>query len=256
MLSSNEIRDVKFSKSVGGYKQEEVDILLDKVEADYEQYERAVREMSAKIESLNSEIEEMKISQGSLQNVLMSAQKLADQIVADAKAKSEAIVDDARRNIVDIQEQEKQLSEEFSRNAEARKEAAEKEYEIAVADAKRKQESIDKATADSIARQQKLFNKLKLEIVAFKKEIINKYEEHMKLLSVIPDEVDMSPEEIAAAVSEALDRTPNPQDFIDALVNNSEAEETHEAVVDEVAEPVEEESGFVIMTDDMTEEEF
>ena len=42
MLSALEIKNVKFSKAMGGYKQEEVDILLDKIEADIGQYERLV----------------------------------------------------------------------------------------------------------------------------------------------------------------------------------------------------------------------
>jgi len=50
MLSSNDIRDIKFSKSVGGYKQDEVDVLLDKVEADYEQYERTVSDLQGVVE--------------------------------------------------------------------------------------------------------------------------------------------------------------------------------------------------------------
>ena len=57
MLSALEIKNVKFSKAMGGYKQEEVDILLDKIEADIGQYERLVRELQTKNEALNSEIE-------------------------------------------------------------------------------------------------------------------------------------------------------------------------------------------------------
>ena len=77
MLSSKEIRTIKFSNAVGGYKKEEVDILLDKLEVDLDKYERIFAEQSAKIEALNMEIENYKVSQNSIQNVLLSAQKLA-----------------------------------------------------------------------------------------------------------------------------------------------------------------------------------
>ena len=40
MLSVSEIRDVKFSRAVGGYKADEVDVLLDMIEADYAAFER------------------------------------------------------------------------------------------------------------------------------------------------------------------------------------------------------------------------
>ena len=44
MLSAAEIRNVKFTKAMGGYKQEEVDVLLDRVEADYAQFDRSVKD--------------------------------------------------------------------------------------------------------------------------------------------------------------------------------------------------------------------
>ena len=62
MLSAAEIRNVKFTKAMGGYKQEEVDVLLDKIEADYAQFDRAIKEYRAKIEAMNKEIESLKSS--------------------------------------------------------------------------------------------------------------------------------------------------------------------------------------------------
>ena len=59
MISAAEIRNVKFTKSMGGYKQEEVDVLLDRIEADYAQFDRAVKEYRAKIEAMNKEIESL-----------------------------------------------------------------------------------------------------------------------------------------------------------------------------------------------------
>mgnify|MGYP002512989140 CR=1 FL=1 len=40
MLSATEIKNVKFARAMSGYKQEEVDILLDKIEADYDSQPR------------------------------------------------------------------------------------------------------------------------------------------------------------------------------------------------------------------------
>ena len=74
MLSSTDIRDIKFSKAVGGYRQDEVDVLLDKVEADYEQNERTIRALQDEIQRLNREIEGYKSSQDSIQQVLLNAQ--------------------------------------------------------------------------------------------------------------------------------------------------------------------------------------
>lgn len=197
MLSSNDIRNIKFSKSVGGYKQEEVDILLDKVETDYEQYERTVREFSDKVDALNAEIAEYKNSQNSIQNVLLSAQKLADQIIDEAKAKSEEILNGAEANISIITAREKELSNAFELKANERKAAIEAEINKMLADAKSKAEATEKAAAEAVAHQQLLFDKLKLEIAGFKSDITKKYKEHLEILQKLPDTVDVDPSKMA-----------------------------------------------------------
>lgn len=201
MLSSNDIRNIKFSKSVGGYKQEEVDILLDKVENDYEQYERNLRELTDKIDALNNQIEGYKETQSSIQNVLLSAQKLADQIVEEAKQKSEEIINNAEANISIITAREKELSNAFELKASERKASAEAEINDMLSDAKRKAEAIEKATETSVNRQQMLFDRLKVEITSFKADITRKYKEHLELLQKLPDSSGMDPSYIAQLVS-------------------------------------------------------
>ena len=129
MLSVAEIRNVKFTKAMGGYKQEEVDVLLDRIEADYTQFERAFKEYKAKIDSMNKEIETLKSSQNSIQNVLLSAQKLADQIVDEAKQKSEEIIDNAQSNIEVMTAREKELATAFELKAQERKNNLQKELD-------------------------------------------------------------------------------------------------------------------------------
>lgn len=214
MLNAGEIRNAKFAKSVGGYKQEEVDILLDKIEADYVQYERLVKDFQAKNEEMAKEIEELKNSQNSIQNVLLSAQRLADQIVNEAKEKSEEIIKNAEASISVITAKEKELSATFERKAQERKFALEKELSEMVKNAQLKVDSINAAGEDSIARQQLLFDKLKMEIAAFKSTINAKYKEHLELLVSIPDSVPMNPKEMAEAVSAAVDKAPSPESFV------------------------------------------
>ncbi|MGN0451650.1 MAG: DivIVA domain-containing protein, partial [Acutalibacteraceae bacterium] len=164
MLSAAEIRNVKFSKSMSGYKQEEVDVLLDRIEADYAQFDRAVKEYRAKIEAMNKEIESLKSSQNSIQNVLVSAQKLADQIVDEAKQKSEQIVKNAETNLEVITAREKELATAFELKAQERKAKLEKELEDMVKTARIKADSMKAAAEDSVARQQLLYDKLKMEM--------------------------------------------------------------------------------------------
>ncbi len=214
MLSAAEIRDAKFAKSMSGYKQEEVDILLDKVEADYAQFDRIIKDFQEKVEKLTAENEELKASQNSIQNVLLSAQRLADRIVNEAKEKSEEIVQNAESNISVITAREKELSTTFELKAQERKSALEKELSDMISEAKQKAESITAAAEDSVARQQMLFDKLKIEITAFKSAVNAKYKEHLEVLNSIPDAVPMDPERMAKVVLAEFDKAPEAASFI------------------------------------------
>lgn len=266
MLSAKEIRNVTFSKSVGGYKQEEVDILLDKIEADYDNFERTVREFNAKIGEMQEEIEGYRSSQNSIQSVLLSAQKLADQIVNEAKTKSEQIISGAQESIANITAKEKELSAAFDKKAEERKEKIEREVTKIVDFAKEKSESIEKATQDSVERQQALFNRIKIEMSQFKSDIIKRYKEHLEILNELPDTVSMSPEEMARAVSQDFGKAPDPSDFLKEIEEETEADadfianETGETqITEENEETVPQESGFSVIApqeNDVREEEF
>ena len=162
MISATEVRNIKFNRSMSGYKQEEVDIFLDKIEADLAGYERMLSEFQARNEALNKEIEDLKASQNSIQSVLLSAQQLADRIVSEAKEKSEEIIRNAETNISVITTREKELSATFELKAQERKSVLENELNDMIKKAKLKADSITAAAEDSVARQQQLFDKLKV----------------------------------------------------------------------------------------------
>lgn len=240
MLSAAEIRNVKFTKAMGGYKQEEVDVLLDRIEADYAQFDRAIKEYKTKIDSLNKEIETLKSSQNSIQNVLLSAQKLADQIVDEAKLKSEEIVNNAQANIEVITAREKELATAFDIKAKERKDKLEKELDDMIKTAKIKADSMKAAAEDSVARQQLLYDKLKMEMSAFKAAVSSKYKEHLELLKELPDTVPMDPKRMAEVVAAAVDKAPAAESFI-AETKTEEADRPTEA-----SAPVESEEGFKV----------
>ncbi len=235
MVSATEVKNIKFSRSMSGYKQEEVDIFLDRMEADLAGYERMLVEMQAKNEALTKEIEELKASQSSIQSVLLSAQQLADRIVGEAKEKSEEIIRNAETNISVITTREKELSATFELKAQERKSALEAELNDMVKKARLKADSITSAAEDSVARQQQLFDRLKLEIATFKSNISAKYKEHLEILSVIPDSVPADPSKIAELVSAEIDKEPDVSAFIKP-----------EVAVESIPEPINDNNGFFI----------
>ena len=248
MLSAAEIRNVKFTKAMGGYKQEEVDVLLDRIEADYAQFDRAIKEYKTNIDSLNKEIETLKSSQNSIQNVLLSAQKLADRIVDEAKQKSEEIVNNAQANIEVITAREKELATAFDIKAKERKDKLEKELDDMIKTAKIKADSMKAAAEDSVARQQLLYDKLKMEISAFKAAVSSKYKDHLELLKALPDTAPMDPKHMAEVVAAAVDKAPAAESFI-AETKTEEADQTTDATVPEKSQ-----EGFKI-ADESAEEE-
>lgn len=221
MLNVTDIKNVKFSNSMNGYKKEEVEILLDKVEVDFSRYERVITERDAKIKELENEIQTLKSSQESIQTVLLSAQRLADQIVAEARQKSERIIKDAENSISMITEREKQLTFAFEQKASERKSAFEKEMEQAINEATARKQVVEKAAVESVERQQQLFDRLKQEVKEFKTEITEKYKEHLELLSRIPDAVPIEPAKASKIAVEQYEK----QSF---AIENTEAEDNAE----------------------------
>lgn len=232
MLTSAEIKNVNFSKSMNGYKRDEVEAFLDRVEADFAKYEKILQDYQAKCEAYQAKIDEYKNSQDKIQNVLISAQKLADKIVNDAKVQSEEIVLKAEENINIITLQEKELAEAFEFKASERKNALQKELDAMIEKANLKAKAIDEATNDCIKRQQVLFDKLRLEIAAFKSSVTGKYKEHLSILQDIPDTVDMDPQKMADVLSARIDALPEVDSFIKTetapLVNEPAAETKQE----------------------------
>lgn len=214
MLSAKDVRGVTFSKQVNGYRREEVDVFLDKVEADYEAYERTLREANAKIHKLETQLAENKSSEGSIQNVLISAQKLADKIVAEAKEKSAAIIDEAKANLEVLKNREKELSGTFEQKAQERKKIARDALDKIIDEAKENRDKISLSVEKTVKKQTDLYNRLKLETAAFKAEIMDKYKKQLELISKIPDSIPTSPEEIAAAVDFNVDDLSDRERFI------------------------------------------
>ena len=251
MLNVKEIQDAKFSRSMGGYKQEEVDTFLDRICDDYEKYEDKIIELNGKIDSLTKEIENMKDAQSSIQSVLINAQKLADQIVEEAKTKSEQIVANAQANIEIITAREKELSDAFDRKANVRMAEAKADVQKVIDDANERKNSIDKAAQDSVERQQTLFNKLKFEVAAFKADIMKTYKEHLEVLSKIPDAVPGDPEAMAELVANAIDKLPDVNDFVaDKETEDIEEKEEIKGEIKEQTFEKETISSFSQSTDD------
>ncbi len=223
MFSSSDVRDIRFSKAMGGYKQEEVDNFLDGVEDDYRQYEAYVKDLQENVKTLSAEIEEYKTSQASLQNVLLSAQQLADNIINDAHLRADKILEDAKAAAEVATGEAKSMLSNFDEKLAEKRAAAQAEMDKLYEKAEAKRTATQNAAEDAVKREQALFDKLRIEVSAFKSDLMELYKKHIELISKMPDCVTMDAVRAAEAVALEIEKMPEEEKI-------SENEETIEEV--------------------------
>ncbi len=274
MLRVKEIEEFEFSKAKNGYNREEVDELLDRIVEDYAQFENLIKSFESRIEALNNKLNESKTDADSINTVLISAQKLADSIVADAKLEAEKVTTAANNEAEQIKVRTKKALEEIDAEITKQKLAAQTEVDEILEAAARKSEGMILAAKDSVAREQILFDSLKAEIADFKKVIKNAYKEHLESLSALPEEVPVNPENAAISIEEIINNEPKLEKFVSkpdtikvdtedlakeeipaAIEVDIESSSVEEEVVDIEEIKTELASGFVVNTVEFEEDE-
>lgn len=244
LLNAKSIKEAVFATSMSGYKKDEVDALLDKILSDYQQFELAAMAQQNKILELEKQISEQQISMNSINTVLISAQRLADEIVAKAKSEAEEIVSTANAESESIKLRTKKALEEIDQVLTEQKNNAQAQVDIMLAEAARKSEGMILAAKDSVTREQLLFDKLKSEVAEFKAQIKDTYKAHLESLSKLPEEVVLNPELAAATIEDIINKEPDLLKFIEktpAVVFEEVTTEKAEEIIEEIAEEVIEE---------------
>ena len=99
MITPLDIENKRFAKQmVNGYSVEEVDDFLDELTVDYSKNYKEVTELRARVEELNSSLEQYKNIESTLQNTLVMAQTTAEEVKNVAQQKADQIVDEAKAN--------------------------------------------------------------------------------------------------------------------------------------------------------------
>ena len=277
MITPSQIREKKISTvESGGYNKDEVnELLLDVIES-YEAVYAENKELYRKMEILANRIEEYRADEDSIKSALINAQKMATQVVneakesaekkisesaasaqqtvLDAKEKADKIIGEARDYVANLtQEKEKAAGEIMSE--------AEKKANAAISGAKLvAQNAIDEAktiSRDIIAKakaekeyNQNITTKLKEESKSFKASLVSLYETQLQKLKDIveQDSSDDIEEEFNTLINhiDALSEEDIPQETV---------EEVEEIVEEIVEEPVQEEIAEAPQTNEETVEE-
>ena len=147
MYTATDIRNVEFTKNMGGYKTAEVDAFVDTCAETVQALTTEKEELNKKLGILADKLVEYRRDEDSIRSALLSAQRMGDAVVRDANAEAERIVAQAKTD--------------------AEKEAA--------------------ALQTTIRQYEAELERMKKEISDFKANMLSLYKEHLALLKTIPD---------------------------------------------------------------------
>ena len=250
------IRSVKFDYAMRVYNVADVEMFLSEVASDVDKLVAQNRALGERLTALMKEQEnnaaapvaaapEVKAVDNSdnienVQSILVSAQRFCDQIINEANEKAAAILLEANTKAKEIDEKVATVLSVFEKDIAERKANADAEIEKMLTDAAVKSEGIITAAHDSVARQQLLFDKIKVEVSEFKKQLFDNHKQQLEILQKIPDTVPYDPEHAAKALEFQFQSEPDFRSFL-PNINSFEANEVsvEEAEVQEAAQEVE-----------------
>ena len=188
MLTPQDVRAAQFEKNIRGYRTEEVDRFLDKVEEQLKQDEdqaeelrRQIAELTAENQRLHKEMESYEADGDMLKSALINAQRMGENVIREANQKAEEIIHRANLRGDDIIRDANELLQKASDRAD---------------------EIINEANEKKLA-QEREYDRVRLEVTRFKSDVLNLYRSHVESLSRLPEFQKEEPAEDAPAEDEA-----------------------------------------------------
>ena len=115
-----DVQSHRFARRLSGYDPEEVDSFLRMVSEDYESLVRERESLADQVRRLEKRVEELVSNEQLLQQTLVSAQAMADELrhaavkesevlLGEAEVKAQKVLDDAQRRAGDLAEQIREM---------------------------------------------------------------------------------------------------------------------------------------------------
>ena len=159
MISASEIHELRFEKAAFGYKQEDIDEFLNKLEEEVAIAQRELDDSNNKIQVLADKVREYMRDEDALEDALLGAQKEGHRIIAEANTKAEEII------------------------AQAKEKADAMMDEVTV-----QHDALIEKNEAEIEEEHKKLAAAKKQVADFKKALFDMYKEHLNMLSAMPDE--------------------------------------------------------------------
>ena len=172
MLTPQDVRSVQFEKNLRGYRTEDVDRFLDKVEeqlreddAQAEQLRKQIADLTAENQKLHDELKSFEADGEMLKSALINAQRMGENVIREANQKAEEIIhranlrgDDIIRDANELLQKANDRADEIENEANEKRLAEEREYD-----------------------------RVRLEVTRFKSDVLNLYRSHVESLSRLPE---------------------------------------------------------------------
>lgn len=168
MISAKDIREIKFTRSMGGYKTAEVDDFLDRCADAVEELTRINDENERKMQVLAETVMDYRNQEDSIRSALISAQRMSESVISEARKQAEDIREAARNE----------------------------------ADSMR-----DQAVADTAAELEEL-RRIRQEVADFKARLLATYREHLTLIGILEGGTSAETADEAPAADEPADEAP------------------------------------------------
>lgn len=227
MKTPEQIRDMEFQKStMGGYKQSDVELFLEEVASQIEILMKQKADADRKLQEFSKKAPEASLTTEGIQNVLISAQRVADQITDEAKAEAEKIAAEARLKLTEADIKAAEIIAEAENKAFLLGNTAESEAAKIIAASVEKAEETIAAAKASVELEQKLYDRLKIEISDFKKKALEQFGSVIELVNQLPDDVPFNMERAKTVLSTDFG---NPEELLKNAVDEMVSKEKLEA---------------------------
>lgn len=147
MYTVEDIKNITFTKTLGGYKTNEVDDFIDMCAATVEALTAEKEDLKKKMELLANKVVEYRNDEDSIRTALLSAQRMGDTVLREANHKAGLILEDA----------------------------------------KIKAEKVEETAKQEITAQLRELENMKKMVGEFKSKLLSVYREHLSLIDVLPD---------------------------------------------------------------------
>lgn len=227
MKTPEQIRDMEFQKSaMGGYKQSDVELFLEEVASQIEILMKQKAEAERKLQELSKNAPEVALSAASIQSVLVNAQKVAEQAIADANVNAEGIIAEANLKLTEADIKAREIISDAEQKAVLLGETAETEAAKIIAGAVSEAQTIIAEAKESVELEQKLYDRMKIEISDFRKKAAAQCGALIELINQLPGEIPFNLERSKTVLSVDFS---DPQELLKTAVDERLKKEQAEA---------------------------